>query len=110
MIKAIYTVGGIALLAVMGMACSSAGIPTGTELAGRGATKGKITAESLDKGRTVMIQNCASCHRLIAPEELTVANWKMVIPNMARRSDLSGRDTEAMEAYILAVIQSGKGD
>ena len=62
--------------------------------------------EAKERGRKVMLKNCADCHRLIPPEELSAEAWKGVIPNMAQQSGLTQQETDEMEMYILSVVNS----
>ena len=63
----------------------------------------------LQRGRELYITACATCH---APEpvvDYSEAEWVgKILPEMCRLTKLNGHDSEAVHAYVLAVLRSTK--
>ncbi len=99
--------GGVAILAVAVlmvslMSCSknlttntdSLYVPTAADVTS------SATLPDLQAGRSVLINSCGRCHTLYAPDNLSVANWKMIVPNMASRAGLSAVETAQVTKYV----------
>ena len=58
------------------------------------------TLPDLQAGRSVFINSCGRCHTLYSPDNLSVANWNAIIPNMASRAGLSASETAQVTKYV----------
>lgn len=54
----------------------------------------------LEYGRSVYIANCAGCHQLHLPSELTATEWGQIFPSMAKRAHLSELDSASAITYL----------
>jgi mono/diheme cytochrome c family protein len=58
----------------------------------------------LDHGRTIYITKCAKCHAPEPVRNYSAARWREIIPEMAEETKLSSAETEALRAYVFAVL------
>jgi cytochrome c5 len=58
------------------------------------------TLPDLQAGRSVFINSCGRCHAFYSPDNLSVANWKTIVPNMASRAGLSATETAQVTKYV----------
>lgn len=89
-------------MAILFGSCANGYLPTAENLA---SPKGSSNTDKqrLNQGRSLVVGNCASCHRMIYPQELSLKNWKRILPNMARRAGFDLSEQEKVELYISAV-------
>ncbi len=63
----------------------------------------------LAEGRELYLGKCAKCH---APEPITdysAVEWDSILPDMAGETNLTARETQALERYIAAVLGKHPG-
>jgi len=58
------------------------------------------TLTDLQQGRSLYINNCASCHSLYLPESYTPARWKSILPSMTPRTNLSASEVLLVTKYV----------
>lgn len=64
----------------------------------------KADAGMLATGREVYITDCARCHSVEPISRYTAAEWKHIMPEMAAEAHLSRAETDAVNAYVFAVL------
>ena len=92
----------VAVLIVLLMSCSknlttntdSLYVPTAADVTS------SATLPDLQAGRSVFINSCGRCHTLYSPDNLSVANWKAIVPNMASKAGLSATETAQVTKYV----------
>ena len=71
-----------------------------------------IRLQDLQLGRKIFIANCAGCHFLHPPSELSVAQWEKVLGRMRIKARLDNDATDKVLAYITTyardATQAGK--
>ena len=88
--------------------CAAAYLPTAEDLNSKKALSPQTDKTVLNQGRALIVGNCASCHRMIYPQEVSLKGWKHILPDMAKRSGLNLSELEKVELYISAVKQAEK--
>lgn len=56
--------------------------------------------EKLQQGRSLYINNCASCHNLHLPSEFTKKEWEPVLNKMQKRAKINDSEKEQIAAYL----------
>ncbi|MCK9641011.1 MAG: hypothetical protein M0R39_13985 [Prolixibacteraceae bacterium] len=100
--KRVKTVLAVSLLTVSLLSCSkslntntdSLYVPTATDVTQN------ATLADLQSGRSVFINSCGRCHSFYSPDNLSVANWNAIIPNMASRAGLSASEAAQVTKYV----------
>ena len=57
-------------------------------------------ASAIAKGAKLWADNCARCHRMRNPRELTAHAWHVVVTHMRIRAGLTGQDADAILNYL----------
>jgi mono/diheme cytochrome c family protein len=91
-----------------GCAAGRASIPTAEELYSAGALPKGADREALQRGRAILVTECATCHRLFLPAEYTPEQWGGIVKRMAARASLSGDQAADLELYLKAASRAGK--
>ena len=68
-----------------------------------GETTGARRAQ-LEQGRVIYITKCTKCHSAEPVSRYSPQRWKEIIPEMAGEAKLGGTETEAVRAYVFAVL------
>ena len=55
---------------------------------------------SLQKGRELYINKCASCHTLYAPEKFNKTEWNKWVDKMAPKAKLTQEEKVLVKAYV----------
>ena len=55
---------------------------------------------SLQKGRELYINKCASCHTLYAPEKFNKTEWNKWVDKMAPKAKLTEEEKVLVKAYV----------
>lgn len=76
-------------------------------------TRGKnlyadVSLASLEKGHELYIAKCGSCHKLHKPDSESEAEWRKILPVMARKAKLDPRQYELIERYVFTMKDAGK--
>jgi cytochrome c5 len=58
--------------------------------------------ETLQRGHSVYLAHCGRCHEPILPDDVSKADWHVVVPGMSWNAGISADDEAALTAYILA--------
>ena len=59
------------------------------------------------RGRDIYLNNCTECHSPEPIRKNTQEDWETdILPTMARKAKLSTDETEAVHAYVLAVLRT----
>ena len=66
-----------------------------------GNARGLAPAD-IKRGREIFVGRCAECHTLQPPVGRTEAQWREVLPRMARRARLDADEARAVEAYVFS--------
>lgn len=61
---------------------------------------------SLQLGRTVYSERCGGCHKLYRPNTFSEKKWLHEIPEMAVKANLSSREKQLVEEYILTMREA----
>jgi mono/diheme cytochrome c family protein len=108
MIKTLPGLARIVLLAVtmLGAACVSLEVAAPpVEALPMTVSAGKQT--QLAQGRLIYITKCAKCHSVEPVKKYPREAWEHeIIPEMAKETNLDAAETEAVRAYVLAVLRS----
>jgi hypothetical protein len=60
----------------------------------------------LERGHGIYLTQCGQCHELVKPEDLKVADWRMVMPGMCWSAGLTRADESLLLEYVLAARKS----
>jgi mono/diheme cytochrome c family protein len=63
------------------------------------------TQADLERGRSIYVKRCGSCHYLHRPGELAPGKWPAVVAKMAPRAKLSPAESDDVVRYL--VVLSG---
>ena len=72
----------------------------------RGAVGARRT--QLEQGRVIYITKCTKCHSAEPVARYSPQRWSKIIPDMAGEAKLGSQETEAVRAYIFAVLKEGR--
>jgi nitrate/TMAO reductase-like tetraheme cytochrome c subunit len=61
--------------------------------------------DTLKNGRTLYINNCASCHNLYSPEKFTSKEWRKNVTAMQKRAKINDAQKEIILKYLTAKLQ-----
>jgi hypothetical protein len=69
-----------------------------------------VPVERLQRGHGVYLTQCGQCHELVKPEDLKVADWRVVMPGMCWNAGLKRADEALLLEYVLAAksLEDGK--
>jgi cytochrome c5 len=81
---------------------SCAGPPPAPEPDARLAARSGVAQELLQRGHHVYLMQCGRCHDHVLPDDVTRADWHVVLPGMAWNAGLDPADQRAVMAYIMA--------
>lgn len=61
----------------------------------------------LSQGRDIYVTRCAKCHSVEPVTKYSRAKWEEdIIPEMAEETNLTASEADAVEAYVLAVLEN----
>ncbi len=66
------------------------------------AARSGVRVETLRRGHSVYLAHCGRCHEHIMPEDVSRADWHVVVPGMAWNAGISAEDERALTSWILA--------
>ena len=58
----------------------------------------------LRHGHEVYLAQCGRCHEHVLPDDVTRADWHVVLPGMAWNAGLSKADEGAVMTYLMAAV------
>lgn len=68
----------------------------------RMAARSGVPQDLLERGHRVYLMQCGRCHDHVLPDDVTRADWHVVLPGMAWNAGLSDADQAAVMSYIMA--------
>jgi hypothetical protein len=68
-----------------------------------------VPVERLQRGHGVYLTQCGQCHELVKPENLKVADWRLVMPGMCWNAGLTRADESLLLEYVLAAKSVDEG-
>lgn len=68
-----------------------------------------VPVERLQRGHGVYLTQCGQCHELVKPEDLKVADWRVVMPGMCWNAGLKRADEALLLEYVLAAKSLDEG-
>ena len=77
-----------------------------------GAAQGQwpgTTQADLERGRSIYVGRCGSCHLLHAPAERAPAGWPPVVAKMAPRAKLSQSEATDVLRYLVVMSAAPPG-
>jgi hypothetical protein len=93
---------GVMLLVVPLLGCSPDIPPVTPELLARHPT---ADAAQLERGRTILLTRCTTCHAAREPRRLRPDQWPSMLDIMAPRAYLPPTDRNDLQAYLLVASQ-----
>jgi hypothetical protein len=76
--------------------------PPAPEPDARLSVRSGVPQELLQRGHQVYLMQCGRCHDHVLPDDVTRADWHVVLPGMAWNAGLTPADEQAVMAYIMA--------
>ncbi len=71
------------------------------------AARSGYDAASLERGRAIYLTACVRCHRARLVGDYSAAQWRDVLPVMARKSRLTAAQERDVTAYVLTLRAAG---
>lgn len=68
-----------------------------------------VPVERLQRGHGIYLTQCGQCHELVKPEDLKVADWRLVMPGMCWNAGLARADEALLLEYVLAAKSLDEG-
>lgn len=65
-----------------------------------------VNQTRLEIGRTLYITRCSKCHNALRITRFTQTQWSDILPDMTFRSKFTPEQSEAVTAYVHAVLRS----
>jgi cytochrome c5 len=66
------------------------------------AKSSKVSLETLQTGHGVYMRKCGECHTHLLPNEVSTADWHIVVPGMAWNAGITPADEKALLKYLIA--------
>jgi mono/diheme cytochrome c family protein len=77
--------------------------PTGADAARAGSRWPGTTVADLDRGRSLYVAHCSSCHQPVAPTRIPANEWPAHLEEMAERAHLSTEEASLVERYLVTM-------
>jgi mono/diheme cytochrome c family protein len=97
------------LLIVIGCAAIDQLAPPVGALALREGEAMGVTAQNLERGRTIYITNCARCHSPEPIASYSEAQWRETLPRMSHEAMLTAQETSDVRNYVMVTLRSAAG-
>lgn len=91
-----------------GCATGKASLPTADALGAAGALPRGTDMDALQRGRAILVTECANCHRLFLPAEYSPEQWRGIVKRMANRASLGEDQAADLELYLAVSSRAGK--
>jgi mono/diheme cytochrome c family protein len=93
---------GVAAAAALAASCAGPHVPPVTPQQAQAAQAHwpGMTVAELDRGRSLYLGRCSSCHDLVPPERYSAVEWPGYVAKMKERAHLSDADARAVEAFL----------
>ncbi|HEX5051807.1 MAG TPA: hypothetical protein VFZ65_08555 [Planctomycetota bacterium] len=105
--RALRGAASLAVAAAVAASCATLPLPFVDEAMAAVASAQALSLEQLQRGRHLMVTNCAACHQPVHPDALAFEQWEQVLPRMLEKSDLTPAHGADIRAYIVAVRALG---
>jgi mono/diheme cytochrome c family protein len=79
--------------------------PVGALALREGETMG-VTAENLERGRTIYITQCARCHSPEPIASYSEAQWQETLPRMSHQAVLTAQETSDVRNYVMVTLRA----
>lgn len=79
--------------------CGGPWIPVATEA---DAARTGATVEELERGRSLLVGRCASCHQPPSPRDRRAVDWPGEVGEMRERAGLEPPEADAIVRYLTA--------
>jgi len=66
------------------------------------AIRSNTTLDTLQTGHGVYMRKCGECHTHLLPDEITSADWHVIVPGMAWNAGITPNEEKALMKYIIA--------
>ena len=66
-----------------------------------------ITLAQLQQGKAIYEGNCGKCHKLFQPKNESEAEWRKVVPPMARKAKLDAESEKLVLQYVVTMATTG---
>ena len=66
------------------------------------AVRSNTSLDTLQTGHGVYMRKCGECHTHLLPDEITSADWHLVVPGMAWNAGITPSEEGALMKYIIA--------
>lgn len=67
------------------------------------------TADTLERGRSIYITQCARCHSPEPVTGYTEAQWRETLPRMSHEAMLTDQQTVDVRDYVMATLRAMAG-
>jgi len=95
----------LASVLTLGVACTTVQIPQATEIDVKRAAlrRPRTTLADLERGRTLYLSRCTSCHRPIEPMGFRAQEWPGYVAEMQERARLGQDEAELVVLYLVTM-------
>jgi mono/diheme cytochrome c family protein len=83
--------------------------PTDTDVLRAASQRPETTLADLERGRTLYVSRCGSCHQPYPPDRLVATAWPAQVDKMARRAQLGRDERDLISRYLVALSRRGGG-
>lgn len=90
-------------VAAMVAACASRPLPPLDDSLRTTASSLRADLALVERGRALLVGECATCHEPVHPLDCSLAVWRDVMPRMLRKSELPPGDGRCVLAYVQLV-------
>jgi nitrate/TMAO reductase-like tetraheme cytochrome c subunit len=73
-----------------------------------GAPEKELSAAELKEAKRLYVAKCAKCHEFYAPAAYPVAEWKVWMDKMGKKSKLTTEQTDLLKRYTEILRAAGK--
>ncbi len=93
------------LVASFAVACARVQMPRPTELHAQSAQTRwpGVTVADLDRGRSLYVARCSSCHQPVPPTHIAPAEWPGHVQEMSERAHLDASEQRLVETYLVTM-------
>lgn len=67
------------------------------------AARAHVALAELERGRSLLLARCGSCHDTPLPSREPAADWPRRVGDMAARAGLRGDEPQVIAAYLIAL-------
>jgi len=100
LLRCVVLILGLLFLIFNGCATLDRSLPTAETLLTYDIVPQNIDSKALNRGRALAVRQCSDCHRFFFPEEYPPEEWRVIIPQMAKRMSLSKEQLKDIDLYF----------